>query len=85
MSVRADAGRAVPQQQEELHVARRSRQRAGRDGHGTPAAAGGRVGDGGHRLGPQREVADHATLADPVLAHLELGLDHQRQLAVAAT
>ena len=34
------------------------------------------------RLGAQRRVADHAALADPVLADLELRLDHQRQVAV---
>ena len=37
-----------------------------------------------HRLGPQRGVADHAALADPVLADLELRLDHQHQVAVGA-
>ena len=44
--------------------------------------ARGRVGDADDRLGPQRGVADHAALADPVLADLELRLDHQRQVAV---
>ena len=41
-----------------------------------------RVGDTDDRLRPQRGVADHAALADPVLADLELRLDHQRQVAV---
>ena len=31
---------------------------------------------------PAARVADHAALADPVLADLELRLDHQRQVAV---
>ena len=34
------------------------------------------------RLGPQRRVAHDAALADPVLADLELRLDHQHQVAV---
>ena len=46
-----------------------------------PAAASATVRD---RLGPQRGVADHAALADPVLADLELRLDHQRQVAVGS-
>ena len=40
--------------------------------------------DGRDRGGPQVEVADDAALADPVLADLELRLDHQRQVAVVA-
>ena len=40
------------------------------------------VGDVGDRLGAQRRVADDPALADPVLAHLELRLHHQGQVAV---
>ena len=49
---RSRAGTAA-QQQEELDVARRPRQRADRDGDRAPSARGGQVGDVGDGLGPQ--------------------------------
>ena len=81
---RSTSAGPAAQPQEELDVPRRPRQRAARHRPGAPAQRGGPLGDRGHRLGPQLRVADHAALADPVLADLELRLDHQHQVAVGA-
>ena len=76
--------RAAAQPQEVLDVARRPRQRAGVTAAAPQPRSRRRVGDAGDRLGAQPGVAHDAALADPVLADLELRLDHQHQVAVSA-
>ena len=68
--------------QEVLNVTGRSWQRGG--GHGLDSHAQG-VGPLGHRHdGVHMElwVAHHSPVPDPVLAHLELGLDHEQEVGV---
>src|SRR3954447_3441783 len=68
------------QPQEELHVARRTRQRAGDHAGGAPAELLRRPGHLQHGGHPVLQVAYHAPGAQPLPADLELRLDHRQQV-----
>ena len=78
------ADRASPraQPQEVLDVARRARAAGWWSPPAHPSRAGRRGRDRRRPPRPAGRVAHHAALADPLLAHLELRLDHQHQVAV---
>ena len=81
--VPVDLGVAGAQPHEELHVARRARAAGWWSPPGLPSRGGAAAAATAvDRVRTMAEVAHHAALAEPLLADLELRLDHQHQVAV---
>ena len=70
------------QPQEVFDIARRARQRAGRDVDGVPPQLPGAPRDGQHRIGAQHRVVHHPAGTDLAPPHLKLRLHHGNDIRV---